>query len=1219
QLEELQDKYVAQVRQCSDLSGKLEKTEKNLNETSKLLANSEEELKKCRYVLKEKEFIISQQKQAENALAHQACALRSDLEKAVKDNALLFLKIGREDKLNADNRVVVNNYQVELAQQIGSICNLVSSLMSQQNEHHESVEKLCRSFTDTHQKAILDMKKKVTAARTLHVSQMEAVQNIVRLHKGSSNAALDEISTLAASNAHSIEEFLKSEAGKAASIFNDLQGTLATHQGEMALFARELRQRFHASIEQTKNISDYTNGILDKLSEESVKVQNHAVQADEVQMKSIASFQKVYEEQSKSDSEKLIADMTNLVYNHVRRQKELVDARLVDIRESAMANKTFLDGHVSSMVGITTDAKRKWQEFVMQAENDAKDSSDYSAAKHCRMEALLQQCVSTAESAFKHSKDAQESVNEMAHKHVSNMASLIRNASDANEQHDAEIDCARISAEQDSLKSTDDTLKYIDSMSEQEHGIKSRILDSVKAHGKTLKIFHDDHSSQATSIKQRAEETFQQTYMDYEPSGTTPIRSEQDVPTKGTIESLRAMPMEALVEEFRENNSYESFEPKLLKSSVGLDLEAVGNSIRESLTYSSLPRTMLKLTKTQTFLTANHERFRLLPLSQLAATADTQETSLKSQTHTQKPLEPHPSLHIDPKYFVSVLLNCKNIFQIKQAHAQIVANGLLTNLFVSNKLLYIYVQHKAIDEAHAFFGGMREKDPVSWSVMVGGFAKDGDFVNCFRTFKELTRCSVQPDNYTLPFVLRVCRDRMDLLMGSLVHGVVLKSGLSWDHFVCAALVDMYAKCRVIDDARKLFDDMHKKDLVTWTVMIDGYAECGNANESLVLFDWMREEGIVPDKITMVTVVNACSKLGAMHKARFVHDYICSMKFSLNVILGTAMIDMYAKCGSVDFAREIFDGMREKNVISWSVMIAAYGYHGQGKKALDLFPMMLNCGIMPNRITFVSLLYACSHAGLVDEGFELFNIMWDKYGVKPDVKHCTCMVDLLGRAGRLDEALKLIENMTVEKDEGLWSAFLAACRIHKHVELAEWAAKSLLELQPQNPGHYVLLSNIYANAGMWEDMAKVRNLMTKRNLKKIPGWTWIEVDNKIHQFSVGDKSHPLSKEIYGLLKSLIEKLELAGYVPDTNFVLHDVDEEVKVGMLYTHSEKLAITFGLIATPEGTPIRITKNLRVCGDCHTFIKFVSAITKRSIIVRDSNRFHHFIEGACSCGDYW
>ncbi|XWS43400.1 hypothetical protein CRYUN_Cryun16bG0100200 [Craigia yunnanensis] len=334
QLEELQDKYIAQVRQCSDLSGKLEMTEKNLNKTSKLLANSEEELKKCCYVLKEKEFIISEQKKAENALAHQACVLRADLEKALKDNASLFLKIGSEDKLNTDNRVVVNNFQVELAQQIGSLCNLVASSVSQQNEHLQSVVKLYSSFTDIHDKAILDMKKKVTAARALHVSHMEAVQNVVRLHTASSNAALDEISTLASSYAHSIKEFLSSEASKAASMFDDLQGTLATYQGEMALFARELRQRFHVSIEKTKDISDYTNGILDKLSEESVRVQNHGVQADEVQMKSIACFQKAYEEQSKSDAEKLIADMTSLVYNHV-------DARLVDIRESSVAKKHF--------------------------------------------------------------------------------------------------------------------------------------------------------------------------------------------------------------------------------------------------------------------------------------------------------------------------------------------------------------------------------------------------------------------------------------------------------------------------------------------------------------------------------------------------------------------------------------------------------------------------------------------------------------------------------------------------------------------------------------------------------------------------------------------------------------------------------------------------------------------------------------------------------------
>lgn len=524
-----------------------------------------------------------------------------------------------------------------------------------------------------------------------------------------------------------------------------------------------------------------------------------------------------------------------------------------------------------------------------------------------------------------------------------------------------------------------------------------------------------------------------------------------------------------------------------------------------------------------------------------------------------------------------------------------------------------------LGEAYALFGGMEERDAVSWSVMVGGFVKAGDYTNGFTTFRELIRGGVSPDNYTLPFVIRVCRDLMDLLMGRLVHGIVLKHGLVSDNFVCAALVDMYAKCRVIDDARQLFDNMQSRDLVSWTVMIGAFAECRNADEALVLFDRMVDEGVLPDKVAMATVVNACAKLGAMHKARLVHDYICRNKFSLDVILGTAMIDMYAKCGCVDSAREIFDRMHVKNVITWSAMIAAYGYHGHGRKAIDIFEMMLSSGVSPNAITFISLLYACSHSGLIEEGLQFFSLMWDEYAVRADVKHYTCMVDLLGRAGRLDEALKLVESTAVEKDEGLWGAFLGACRIHGNVDLAKKVVNSLLELQPENAGHYVLLSNIYAREGRLKEMSTMRDLMTQRKLKKFPGLTWIEVDNKIYQFSVGDRSHPWSEKIDAMIKSLNEKLELAGYVPDTNFVLHDVDEEVKLGMLSSHSEKLAIAFGLLATADLTPIRITKNLRVCGDCHSFIKFVSAITQRVIIVRDANRFHHFKEGACSCGDYW
>ncbi|PON78028.1 DYW domain containing protein [Parasponia andersonii] len=622
---------------------------------------------------------------------------------------------------------------------------------------------------------------------------------------------------------------------------------------------------------------------------------------------------------------------------------------------------------------------------------------------------------------------------------------------------------------------------------------------------------------------------------------------------------------------------------------------------------------LLKLRKHSFFINASREKLRFCLASTSSATTATVAEAIAPQlnpqnTQLRESQEPPFSCYLDPKYVISLLLRSRDIFHTRQIHSQVTIHGMLQNLNVANKLLYTYAQHKALGDAYAFFGEMGERDSVSWSVMIGGFAKVGDYTRCFGIFREVIQYGVRPDNYTLPFLIRCCRDMVNVLNGRVIHDVVLKHGLESNRFVCAALVDMYAKCRVIEDARKLFDEMPSRDLVSWTVMIGGYAECGNAYESLVLFDSMREEGVVPDKISMVTVVSACAKLGAMNKARLVHDYVFGNKFSLDVILGTAMIDMHAKCGCIDSARDIFDKMKDKNVVSWSAMIAAYGYHGHGRKALDTFSMMLSSGTLPNAITFVSLLYACSHAGLIEEGLRFFTLMWDEYSVTPNVKHYTCMVDLLGRAGRLDQAVKLVESMKVEKDEGLWGALLGACRIHGHIDLAEKAANSLLQLQPHNAGHYVLLSNIYAKAGRWKDVAKIRDLMTRSRLKKVPGWTWIEAYNNFHKFSSGDETHPMSKEIYEMLRNLNEKLKLAGYVPDTSFVLQGVDEEVKLGMLYAHSERLAIAFGLIATPAGAPIRITKNLRVCGDCHTFSKFVSAITQRVIIVRDSNRFHHF-----------
>ncbi|CAK9159834.1 unnamed protein product [Ilex paraguariensis] len=569
QIQDLQDNYDTQVQQCSDLSSKLDTTQKNLNQTNKRLAITEQELKRCKYALKERDFIISEQKKAENALAHQACVLRSDLEKSHQDNASLFQKIAREDKLNADNRSVVNNFQAELTQQLGSLCNMLATSVSKQNDHIQCIKKSCQSFLDVHDKAFIDLKKKVTASRALYMSHNEALQNVVRLHQASSNGTLEEISALASASAHSIEDFLAAEAVETNSIYDDLQNTLSTHQEEMTLFTRELCQRFKYSVEHTTSVSEFVHGFLDKLMEESKRLECHATRVDEIQTKSIAEFQKAYEEQSKSDAEQLIADMTSLVSDHIRRQKELVDLRLVGLRETVTGNKTFLDGHVSSMECITIDAKRKWQEFSMQAEKDAKDGADFSATKHCRMELLLQKCVGTTETALKRWQKTHESVKEIGSRHVSTMVSLVKSASDSNKQHDTEVSDTRAAAEDDVTKNNDDIIQCFEGTAEQERGSISGILEAVKAHAKTLEILREDHSMKSASIEQKAHDIFQHKYMDYESTGLTPTRSEPDIPCKGTIESLRAMPMEALQEEFRESHANEgSFEVKEQKPSL---------------------------------------------------------------------------------------------------------------------------------------------------------------------------------------------------------------------------------------------------------------------------------------------------------------------------------------------------------------------------------------------------------------------------------------------------------------------------------------------------------------------------------------------------------------------------------------------------------------------------------------------------------------------------
>jgi pentatricopeptide repeat protein len=301
------------------------------------------------------------------------------------------------------------------------------------------------------------------------------------------------------------------------------------------------------------------------------------------------------------------------------------------------------------------------------------------------------------------------------------------------------------------------------------------------------------------------------------------------------------------------------------------------------------------------------------------------------------------------------------------------------------------------------------------------------------------------------------------------------------------------------------------------------------------------------------------------------------------------------------------------------MISACGFHGQGHKAVELFKQMMNGGAKPNEVTFLALLYACSHSGLKDEGLEFFELMTKTYGLQPSVKHYTCIVDLLGRSGCLDEAEALILSMPVRADGIIWKTLLSACKTQKNFDMAERIAERVIEFDPQDSAPYVLLSNIRATSKRWGDVSELRKNMREKNVRKEPGVSWVELKGQVHIFCTGDKSHPRQGEIIEYLEEMMAKIRQCGYAPDMSMVFHDMEDEEKEVSLTHHSEKLAIAFAFLSLPEGVPIRVMKNLRVCDDCHVAIKLISKVTGREIVVRDVSRFHHFRDGKCSCGDHW
>ncbi|XVF47401.1 hypothetical protein PTKIN_Ptkin03bG0106100 [Pterospermum kingtungense] len=643
----------------------------------------------------------------------------------------------------------------------------------------------------------------------------------------------------------------------------------------------------------------------------------------------------------------------------------------------------------------------------------------------------------------------------------------------------------------------------------------------------------------------------------------------------------------------------------------------------------------------------------------------------------------------------------------------------ISDLFVTNHLINMYSKCGYLQYAHHLFDAMPERNVVSWTALVSGYAQCGRGVECFRLFSDMF-FECRPNEFAFSSVLISC----EYLHGKQVHSLALKMGLDSSVYVANALITMYSRSYKIEEACTVFKSMAYRSLVSWNSMIAGFQLAKLGMQAIGVFTQMHQEGIgfdratllsvfsslsgsigididlglkfclqlcclsvktgfiseievatafmkaysdlqgdfyeiyhlfldmsccqdivfwtslitafaerdpveafflyrqllqedlTPDLYTFSIVLKACAGFVTEQHALAIHSQVIKAGFEDETVLKNALIHAYARCGSIALSKQVFEEMACRDLVSWNSMLKAYGLHGKAKEALQLFPQM---DVKPDGATFVALLSACSHSGLVEEGIRIFNSMFKIYGVTPQLDHYACMIDILGRAGRIIEAEELLCRMPMEPDFVVWSALLGSCRKHVETRLAKIAVAKLKEMEPKNSLGYIQMSNIYCSGGSFNEAGTIRKEMNVSGVKKEPGLSWIEIDNKVHEFASGGRHHPQREAICTKLERLIGQLKEIGYVPEISLALHDIEEEHKQEQLFYHSEKMALAFAIMSDCGGSVIRIMKNIRICVDCHNFMKLASDFLQKEIIVRDSNRFHHFKNKVCSCNDYW
>ncbi|KAJ3701256.1 hypothetical protein LUZ61_004961 [Rhynchospora tenuis] len=582
-----------------------------------------------------------------------------------------------------------------------------------------------------------------------------------------------------------------------------------------------------------------------------------------------------------------------------------------------------------------------------------------------------------------------------------------------------------------------------------------------------------------------------------------------------------------------------------------------------------------------------------------------------------------------------------------EIHAQLVKLGMGCDEMLTSFLVVMYTLTGEIDDARQLFDRNHRRDETMWNKLISAYCENNRFDDCCKLFKDMIRENVMPNSATCISVVLACAKVKDLELGVQVHLHADGNGMFPDLILENALIDMYTQCGAIGAACRLFDEMTERNLASWSLLVVGLVKSGQIDHARELFDEMPErdslcyctmiDAYVEKKcfkealeifqavqtgdleleaLTMVNVLTACAELGALETGEWVRCFLDRKNVKVSNSIGNALIYMYVKCGTVGNAMWIFDKMYHRDKHTWNTIIFGLAINDHGEKAVDMFGKMLKSGERPDEDTFSSIFTACASAGLVDKGRELYIGMIDNYGMMPNVNHYCCMVDLLCRAGRLKQAFETILNMPMRPDTDIWGTFLGACKTFGSIEMGEFAAKNLIELNPDDISAYVLLSNLYAKCDRWEDQLRIRETVLEKGIDKEPGCSFIEVKRVVHEFESGGGTHPLIEEIHSKLREINGKLKVFGYSSDGSEVFAEVSSGKEI---FWHSEKVALAFGLLSSGPYATIRIVKNFRTCADCHKAMKLLSKLYSREIVLRERNRVHRFRDGSCSCRDYW